>query len=375
MLTPRELTANGNEVFCAAVAPDGRSAVVGGRGGELVEYSLPDGKVRRRLRGHEDWVCCVQVDGDGTVRSADGRGVVHAWKPGGDRPSQTLHGHVSALAGMVRLDGNRLVTGGHDGTLQVWNLSTGERTAVVGDFIDEDSDTEWVHGVSTLVPVDGKRVFYRCAGSPVDGTVWDVGRKSSIQLRMPHHGMTAPVAPPVGGRWLVVPHGVPNAPDAVPQGATVFDLDRDGAPVRTIEGPWAGAMARKRDGRACYVAVEKGGRVRVIDPASGKDVDTLSVDSAPAALQAVLGAWYRGDGGLTIVGRGVSAPGAVRVVLPRSGRGKGGRPSFRHLGYDRKRRLRVLAVAPDGSGALGVPFGDNVALYWRFHEHSSPRSS
>ena len=83
------------------------------------------------LTGHTGWVAGVAVAVDGTrVVSGGYDGTVRVWDLATGRQQAQLTGHHGpAMAVAVAADGTRAVSGGYDGTVRVWDLATGHEVA------------------------------------------------------------------------------------------------------------------------------------------------------------------------------------------------------------------------------------------------------
>ncbi len=119
----------------------------------------------RPLTGHTGAVLGVAVSADGRrVISGGQDGTVKVWDAAAGQPELTLTGHTRAVFGVaVSGDGKHIVSGSHDHTLKVWNADTGEeeRTLV--------GHTGTVLGVA--ISADGTRVV--SGGTDWTVRLWD----------------------------------------------------------------------------------------------------------------------------------------------------------------------------------------------------------
>ncbi len=162
------------------------------------------------LRGHEadedgdKWVQAVAVSGDGQrVVSGGSDGTVRVWDGASGQARLTLRGHEadkggrkSVLAVAVSGDGQRVVSGGSDGTVRVWDGASGQARLTLRDHED------LVQAVA--VSGDGQRVV--SGGS--DGTVrvWDGGPgKGEAARKGPGRGGGVRRGRAVGPRGRQVP--------------------------------------------------------------------------------------------------------------------------------------------------------------------------
>ena len=161
------LTGHDGSVWAVAVSADGRRAVSGGYDGTVRVWDLEAGTAVHTLTGHDGPVWAVAVSAGRPPRSLrrlrrDGAGVGPGGRHGGAHPDRPRY-YGQALSVAVSADGRRAVSGGYDGTVQVWDLARRARRALTGH-------DRWV--AATAVSADGQRVI----SGGYDGTVrvWDL---------------------------------------------------------------------------------------------------------------------------------------------------------------------------------------------------------
>ncbi len=126
----RVLRGHTDRVDALAISLDGRSLVSGSYDQLVKVWDVARGKERLTLKGHQNFVSAVAISPDGKlVASGDfqirlwdisaGREHVHMRQLGEQR------GSVGGLA--FGPDGQTLVSGGDDGTIDVWEVSTGRQ--------------------------------------------------------------------------------------------------------------------------------------------------------------------------------------------------------------------------------------------------------
>jgi WD40 repeat protein len=197
----------------------------------------------------------IALNADGSLVAIgylDSRWIV--WSRPEKRSLREFHGH---LGGIVTLtfspDGQRLASGGEDGTTQLWNIVTGRRLRI---FDSKDSD-EGNGGIPVSIGFsgDGRTLVVnewlnRRYDEGRSTTIWDIDEDVEIA--------TEEVAPPNDGRgmmragqalggqgWLLV---FTNS-----DGLMVKRLDRCGPPQQLPSGRYAQAIAADPLGR--WVAV------------------------------------------------------------------------------------------------------------------------
>jgi WD40 repeat protein len=151
-------------VLCCAVLGCSMRAVSGGEDGTVIVWDLENRGRLFQLSGHTSEVLCCdaqQSRADGASRavsgSADGR--VKVWDLDQRRALCTMYGHTGPVHCCAMFgDGRYAVTGGADATLRIWNARDGSalyRNPFRGHagpvrccavFLDDDDDTRLLSG-------------------------------------------------------------------------------------------------------------------------------------------------------------------------------------------------------------------------------------
>jgi sterol desaturase/sphingolipid hydroxylase (fatty acid hydroxylase superfamily) len=82
----------------------------------------------RSLIGHKGAVLSVAMTPDGRrIVSGGADGTVRVWDRATGQETTTLTGHVDAVRGVaIRADGERIISGGEDGTVRMWDVETAQ---------------------------------------------------------------------------------------------------------------------------------------------------------------------------------------------------------------------------------------------------------
>jgi WD40 repeat protein len=288
----------------------------------------PPGTEIARLEGHTGHVMALAVLPDGRLISGGEDGTIRLWDPASGAETARLKGHGGGVFGTVHalavLPDGRLASGGDDGTIRLWDLARGVEIARLADRGGS------VHGLAVLL--DG-----RLASSGHDGTIrlWDPVRCVEI-ARLADRGdaVLALAVLPDGRLASGGENGAIRLWDTV-QGAESARLEGHRGSAR--------ALAVLPDGR--LASGDAYGIVRLWNPARG--VETARLDGngdAVVALEVLL------DGRVA----------SVEVTSIRLWDSARGAETTRLEGHDLQ--VRALAVLPDGR--LASAGDDRTVRLW-----------
>jgi WD40 repeat protein len=131
--------------WSVAPSPDGERIAAGCKDGVVREFSAVDGSLIRELRGHRGYIRAVEympqaADNDAapSLLSAAGDGTIRVWPSSGEEPLHVfeadLFGETGHRGGVLSLaiseDGARLLSGGRDGTMRLWDLQARSQEAI-----------------------------------------------------------------------------------------------------------------------------------------------------------------------------------------------------------------------------------------------------
>ena len=127
-----EFRAHDKHCMTAVFTADGGHIVSGGFGGQARIWT-PDGTLVGEFVGHESAVSVVRISPDGaTAITASSDKTVRTWDLPTRRQRAVLGTHrKQVLALDLDAARDRVWSGGHDGRLNAWTLSTGERVAQI----------------------------------------------------------------------------------------------------------------------------------------------------------------------------------------------------------------------------------------------------
>lgn len=233
----------------------------------------PGGSLQRALPRHDGAVRALAATPDGSrlVTGGDDH-TIRIWNLTSGRLERTLQGHLDSVRAVaVTPDGRRIVSGGTFDVVRVWDVASGQFVHTIAG----QAGCRAVYAVA--IAADGRRVIFGGAGAVVQ--VWDLaGGRVERTLRSGDSTVRAVAITPDGRFALIGGDGGTIA---------VWDLDT-GQPVRSLNGYTRPvlAMAVTPDGRK----VVSGGHdntVQVWDLESGRLERTLWGHTGPVDTLAI----------------------------------------------------------------------------------------
>lgn len=138
----------GSQVFGLAVDPAGRFIASAGADGVVRLWDFDTHRLTREFKVPNGSAMSVAISaagpgGAGRIAAGDARGVVRMWSlaPGPGNPVVDFAGHTDAVMSLAfNPAGDRLVSGGVDQTVRLWNVGAGRP---IGDPMAGHHDTVW----------------------------------------------------------------------------------------------------------------------------------------------------------------------------------------------------------------------------------------
>lgn len=94
-----------------------------GGGGAIRFWRFRTGEMIRQLNGHSGAVLEVALEpGSGRLATGGEAGEILLWKPDQDRPDRRFQAHRGAVSGLLFADKNTLISAGSDGAVRTWTL-------------------------------------------------------------------------------------------------------------------------------------------------------------------------------------------------------------------------------------------------------------
>ena len=123
----RTLIRHAEEVISVAFSPDGQTLASGDR--LFVQlWDVNTGTEKHAFRAHSYWVSSLAFSPDGQTASGGGDGMVQLWDVLGTR-KHAFQAHPSSVSSVAfSPDGQTLASGSRDGTVRLWEVSTGTHT-------------------------------------------------------------------------------------------------------------------------------------------------------------------------------------------------------------------------------------------------------
>lgn len=163
---------HGGPVWCCSFTEDGK--MVSGSYDRTVKiWNVDNGKCEHTLRGHSEWVSCIDTQGS-MLYSGSWDSTVKIWNLQTRQTVGTLYNPMGNAIYCLQASGNQLITGCRSHTVDLWDLTT---AAIIGSCIGHDKNVNCIRQQDYLV-----------ASGSTDNTVrlWDLRTFECIETLRGH---------------------------------------------------------------------------------------------------------------------------------------------------------------------------------------------
>lgn len=118
-----QLRGHGGPVRAIAISPDGKHAVSGSFDSSAIYWSLTRDVAEQVLRFHDSAVNAVAIARDGRIVTGGEDARIAVWQPGAPSPASVLQGHTAPIVSLsISPDGRTLASASWDRTARLWPL-------------------------------------------------------------------------------------------------------------------------------------------------------------------------------------------------------------------------------------------------------------
>jgi cytochrome c len=170
-----QLRGHGGPVRALAIAADGTTAVSGSFDTSAIRWSLTRNTALQVLRFHDSAVNAIALVPHGRIVTGGVDGRIAIWQPGLPTPERVIEGHSAPIVGLaVSPDGKTVASASWDRSVRLWPLVGGEARVLNGH---QDN----VNGVAFLP--DGKTLV--SAGYDLTVRIWPLTSGSPTVVTLP----------------------------------------------------------------------------------------------------------------------------------------------------------------------------------------------
>jgi len=219
----------------------------------------PGGPLIRTFVGHAGWILAVAVTYDGKYTiSGSGNGTLNIWDIESGEELWTLEGHADSVRAVaVTPDGKHVISGSSDNTLKVWDIKSGEELQTL------EGHTKSVSAVA--VSLDGKHAISGSKDKTI--RIWDIESGEELRLLEGHTKSVSAVA--------VTPDGKHVISGSMDKTIRIWDIE-SGEELQTLEGHTKSvrSVAVTPDGKH-VISGSFDNTLKIWDIESGEELRTL----------------------------------------------------------------------------------------------------
>jgi cytochrome c len=170
-----QLRGHGGPVRAIALSADGTVALSGSFDSSAIRWSLTRNAAEQVLRFHESAVNAVAILPDGRLVTGGEDGKIAIWQAGEPKPRSVFEGHTAPVVALaVSPDGKTVASASWDHTIRLWPVAGGEPRTLEGH-------TQSVNGVAFTA--DGRTLI--SAGYDATIRIWPLGAGAPIIRTLP----------------------------------------------------------------------------------------------------------------------------------------------------------------------------------------------
>jgi cytochrome c len=180
-----QLRGHGGPVRALAISADGATAISGSFDSSAIRWSLTRNAAEQVLRFHDSAVNAAALAPDGRIVTGGEDGRVAVWQPGAPAPMAVFEGHTAPVASLaVSPDGKTIASASWDRTIRLWP-STGGSAQVLEGHQQNVNGVAFMPGGKALVSV----------GYDLTLRIWPLGDGSPQIVTLPTPLNAVAVAP------------------------------------------------------------------------------------------------------------------------------------------------------------------------------------